>query len=268
MQEKVIDFSTYSSIRIGPKIPVKIAQNLNEAILLQKTHFLIGGANNILLSPKNHAIFTLGKEFDYIIDKGDFIEVGASVSAKKVFAYFKSQNLALLEFLGTIPGKIGGIIKMNAGMKQYEVKNAIHSVCIDGIWHKNIAFSYRNSDISGVIIAVRFKKNAGFDSKIESQCKIMRSHQPKQPSAGSFFRNPSEIPLGFDRAKSAGELLDLAGFKGRRKGNVAFSEKHANFLINLGRGEFNDAISLIESAKDAVKKRFNITLKSEVVVKI
>lgn len=266
MQEKIIDFSAYSSIKIGPKIPVKIAQNTNEAIALSKTHFIVGGANNLLLSPKNHAIFMLGKEFDYIVDRGDFIEVGARCSAKKAFSYFKSQNLALLEFLGTIPGQMGGIIKMNAGLKQYEIKNAIHSVCVSGIWRENITFHYRYSDICGVITAIRLKKMIGFDKNIESICKIMRNNQPKTPSAGSFFRNPSDIPSGFEKPKSAGELLDLAGFRGKRKGNVAFSEIHANFLVNLGGGTFSDAITLVESAKCEVKKRFNIDLKSEVIV--
>lgn len=266
MQEKVIDFASYSSIKIGPKIAVKVAQSIDEAVLLHKTHFIIGGANNLLLSPKNHAIFKLGTEFDYIKDIGDFIEVGASCAAKKAFLYFKSHNLSSLEFLGTIPGQMGGIVKMNAGLKQYEIKNAIHSVCIDGIWRENISFGYRSSDIFGVIVAIRLKKSLGFDNNIESSCKIMRSNQPKKPSAGSFFRNPSEIPRGFCEKKSAGELLDLAGFRGRRIGNVAFSENHANFLVNLGGGSFDDAINLVESAKYEVKKRFFIDLKSEVVV--
>lgn len=266
MQEKIIDFTKYSSIKIGPKISVKIVQNIDEILALQKTHFIIGGANNLLLSSKNHALFMLGKEFDYIHDLGDLIEVGASCNAKKAFLYFKGQNLSGLEFLGTIPGKIGGIVKMNAGMKGYEVANIIHSVCENGEWKENITFGYRNSDISGVISAVRFKKNAGFDASIELLCKTMRSNQPKNPSAGSFFRNPCEIPCGFSEPLSAGKLLDLAGFKGKRISNIAFSEIHANFLINCGGGSFEDAITLTNIAKDEVKKRFGIVLQSEVVV--
>ncbi len=266
MQEKIIDFAKYSSIKIGGRIAVKIAQNIDEILALQKSHFIIGGANNLLLSPKNHALFMLGKEFDYIRDLGDFIEVGASCNAKKAFLHFKAQNLSGLEFLGTIPGKIGGIVKMNAGMKSYEVARIVHSVCVNSVWRDNIAFGYRTSGIDGAISAVRLKKIVGFDSAVEAQCKTMRSNQPKNPSAGSFFKNPLEIPRGFESILSAGKLLEMAGFKGKRIGNVAFSEIHANFLINCGGGSFEDAIALTNLAKDAVKAQFGITLQSEVII--
>lgn len=270
MQEKTIDFAKYSSIKIGGRIAVQIAQNIDEILTLQKSHFIIGGANNLLLSPKNHTLFMLGKEFDYIRDLGDLVEVGASCNAKKAFLHFKVQNLGGLEFLGTIPGKIGGIIKMNAGMKSYEVGKIVHSVCVNDAnqskWVENVAFGYRASGICGVISAVRFKKIIGFDANAESLCKTMRSNQPKNPSAGSFFRNPLEIPRGFESTLSAGKLLDLAGFRGKRIGNVAFSEIHANFLINCGGGRFEDAITLTNLAKAAVKAQFGITLQSEVVV--
>ena len=266
MQEKIINFATYSSIKIGTAMPVKIAQNIDEILSLQKSHFIVGGANNLLISPQNHALFMLGKEFDYIHDLGDLVEVGASCNAKKAFLYFKAQNLGGLEFLGTIPGKIGGIVKMNAGMKSYEVAKIVHSVCENGEWCENIAFGYRASGIVGAISAVRFRKIVGFESAIVAQCKAMRSNQPKNPSAGSFFKNPLEIPRGFEAVLSAGKLLDLAGFRGRRMGNVAFSEMHANFLINCGGGSFADAIALTNLAKDAVYEKFGIALQSEVVI--
>lgn len=268
MQEKILDFATYSSIKIGGKIAVQIAQNIDEILALQKTHFIIGGANNLLLSPANHALFMLGREFDYIRDLGDLVEVGASCSARRVFSAFKAQNLGGLEFLGTIPGKMGGIIKMNAGMKQYEVARIAHSVCVNGAWicAKSLDFGYRTSAINGVVSAVRFQKMQGFREKVALECKIMRKNQPKNPSAGSFFKNPSAIPRGFEMPLSAGKLLDLAGFKGKRVGNVAFSEIHANFLINLGGGKFSEAINLVNLAKLAVREKFGIELENEVVV--
>ena len=266
MTKKIIDFSKYSAIKIGPKIPIKIAQNIDEIRALCATHTIIGGANNVLLSPQNHALFMLGSEFDYISDLGECIEVGAGCNARKAFLYFRAQNLSGLEFLGTIPGKMGGIVKMNAGMKSFEVANAICSVCENGVWRENVAFSYRKSEICGVISAVRFKKISGFDGKVESQCKIMRSNQPKGASAGSFFRNPREIPRGFETPLSAGALIEMAGFKGRKIGGVKFSEIHANFLINCGGGSFADAMTLTNLAKDAVKEKFGVELKSEVVV--
>ncbi|RDU63527.1 UDP-N-acetylmuramate dehydrogenase [Helicobacter sp. MIT 14-3879] len=272
MQDKIIDFSKYSSIKIGPKLSIKIAQNINEAIdLYNSGYFLIGKANNIIFSPKKHKIFQLGMEFNYIKDLGDYIEIGARSGNRKVFLYFKEHNLSGLEFLGTIPGSIGGIVKMNAGMKQYEIKNIIQSVCIDGKWEENINFSYRNSNIDGIISAVRFKKINGFNKDLESSFKIMRINQPKEPSAGSCFKNPKILGIKEKNNAnlgnfSAGKLLDLAGFRGYRIGNMKFSQKHANFLINLGNGSFKDAIKLIELAKSEVLKIHNITLECEVII--
>lgn len=260
MIEKQIDFSKYSSIRIGGIFTIKIAQNINEALNLYKNHFLIGKVNNILLSHKEHDIFQLGSEFDYIKDSANFVEVGARSVSKKVFLYFKNENLSGLEFLGSLPGSIGGIVKMNAGMKQYEIKNALHSICINGEWKDStsIDFTYRNSNIDGVISAVRFKKIVNFNKNLESLFKQMRSNQPKEPSCGSCFKNPDEIP--------AGKLLEMANLRGYKIGNMAFSPKHANFLVNTGGGTFDEALELINLAKDRIYNEYKIKLENEIII--
>ena len=86
----------------------------------------------------------------------------------------------------------------------------------------------------------------------------MRSNQPKEPSLGSTFKNPKEAP--------AGKLLEKVKLKGFRIGNVAFSPKHANFLINLGGGKFSEAIELIEIAEKRVWEEFGIELKREIEI--
>jgi len=79
----------------------------------------------------------------------------------------------------------------------------------------------------------------------------MRAH-----SAGCVFKNPEGL--------SAGKLLDDAGFRGKRLGDMAFSDLHANFLINMGRGESAAALELLENARTAVAGRCGITLQTEV----
>ena len=260
MINKTIDFTKYSSIKIGGIKTLKIAQNINEALDLSTTHFLLGKASNTLISPSAKNLFCLGDEFDYIKEYNDFIEIGAKSNAKKVFLYFKSQNLKGAEFLSSIPGNIGGIIKMNAGMKEYEIKDSIIEININGKWieSKNIDFAYRNSNIDGVIFAARFKKEKGFRLDLESLFKNMRKNQPKEPSLGSCFKNPKEMP--------AGKLLDMANLKGYNIGNMAFSNKHANFMINLGNGNFEDALRLIDIAKNRIYKQHRITLEPEIII--
>lgn len=261
MLQKTIDFNKYSSINIGGVKTVCIAQTTMEALTLNNKGFsIIGKVNNVLINPRSKKLLQLGKEFDYINDCGDYIEIGAMCNTKKAFLYFKKNNLRGVEFLGSLPGSIGGVIKMNAGMKGFEIKDVVISVLINNEWvdSKDINFTYRHSGIDGIIFAARFKKYSGFDSALEANFKAMRNNQPNLPSCGSCFKNPS--------INSAGLLLDQAGLRGMQLGNMAFSKKHANFLVNMGGGKFEDAISLIDIAKKRVLEKFDIHLELEVVI--
>jgi len=88
--------------------------------------------------------------------------------------------------------------------------------------------------------------------------KKLRDNQPNFPSAGSCFKNPKD--------NFAGKLLEEAGLKGYRVGNISFSQTHANFLINHGNGTFEDAINLINKAKKEVFERFGINLELEIEI--
>ncbi|MEA3384730.1 MAG: UDP-N-acetylmuramate dehydrogenase, partial [Campylobacterota bacterium] len=233
--DKVIDFKKYSSINIGPKAKVKI---INEIDNYEK-YKIIGKANNLLVSNKPPLLAILGEEFDYIIQKGDKLIVGAATSSGKLLTYCKKNNIANLEFLAKLPGTVGGLTKMNAGLKQWEIFNYINNITTqDGVILKDeINYSYRYTDIKGVIFEVVFDIEYGY--KIESQKEFvkMRDNQPNLPSAGSCFKNPKE--------HSAGYLIEKVGLKGFRVGSMAFSSIHANFLVNLGGGTFDEAIKLI-----------------------
>lgn len=261
MFQRIIDFNKHSSIRIGGIKTVTIIQSIDEILnITNKDYCILGKVNNILISHNAKNLIQLGKEFDYIKDCGNYIEIGAMCNTKKAFLYFKNKNLSGLEFLGSIPGSIGGAIKMNAGMKEFEIKDSIISVLINNKWvdSNDINFKYRHSGIEGIIFAARFIKNANFNNELECIFKKMRLNQPNLPSCGSCFKNP--MP------NYAGQLLEQAGLRGMRIGDMEFSKKHANFLINTGKGKFEDAISLINLAKEKVLEKFNINLELEIVV--
>lgn len=254
---KIIDFSKYSSIKIGACLSVEIINDVQE---MNQRFQIIGYGNNLLVSPTAKNLAMLGENYDYISDIGDFIEVGGSSSSGKIYRYFRDFDFGGLEFLRALPGSLGGLVKMNAGMKEYEMKNALHSVCIDGEWVsiENLSMEYRRTNIDGVIFAARFKKIPRFRQELVEIFDSMRSSHPKKPSCGSCFKNPD--------GDFAGRLLESVGLKGYNIKNVAFSEKHANFLINLGGGDFEDAINLIEIAKKKVFEQFGITLEEEVII--
>ena len=261
MQTKIIDFSTYSSLKIGAPIEVNLIQTPQDSKLaLSQNMQIIGKANNLLVSPKATNLALLDKTFSYITDCGEYIEVGGAYPSGRIFSYFKSHNLGGLEFLQALPGSLGGLVKMNAGMKQYEIKSILHSINVNGEWHDVSTFpmNYRDSGITGIILAARFYKKEGFDIALHQQCNTLRKHHPKEPSCGSCFKNP--------KGDYAGRLLESAELKGYRINDIAFSEQHANFLVNKGKASFEDAITLIELAKKRVFEQSGIQLECEVQI--
>lgn len=261
MQTKIVDFSTYSSLKIGSCIEVNLIQTLEDCKLaLSQNMRIIGKANNLLVSPKATNLALLDKSFAYIADCGEYIEVGGAYSSGRIFSYFKSHNLSGLEFLQALPGSLGGLVKMNAGMKQYEMKSILHSINVNGEWHNVGSFpvNYRDSGITGIILAARFYKKIGFDTSLHMQCNALRKHHPKEPSCGSCFKNP--------KGDYAGRLLESAGLKGYRINDIAFSQQHANFLVNKGKANFEDALTLIEFAKKRVFELSGIMLECEVQI--
>lgn len=255
--QKIVDFSKYSSIKIGPKVRINI---VNQICDIPKDWLIIGGCNNTLLPPNPPPIAMLGEEFSFIKKDGDFLHVGAATSGGRVLSFARKNNLKGFEILQKLPGLIGGIVKMNAGLKEWEIGKIVKKVRTKSGWieRDKIGFKYRDSGIDELIFEVVFEAKSGFDEELFKMFKNLRENQPNEPSCGSCFKNP---PNDF-----AGRLLEEAGFRGKRIGNVAFSQKHANFLVNLDGGTYDEAVELIELAKDEVFKRFGVRLEEEILV--
>jgi UDP-N-acetylmuramate dehydrogenase len=253
---KVIDFKKYTSIGIGKKHKVKIINEIGDYPKYQ----IIGKANNLLISNNPKPMAILSDEFDYIIQKENKLIVGASTSSGKLLSYCKKNNIANFEFLAKLPGLIGGLVKMNAGLKQWEIFNFLHSIKTTHgiILKKDITYSYRYTAIQGIIFEAIFDISKGFDKEQQKLFIKMRDNQPNLPSAGSCFKNP--------KAHSAGYLLEKVGLKGYQIGGMAFSSIHANFLVNSGNGTFDEAIKLISLAKQKVKQTFDIDLQLEIII--
>lgn len=257
MDSKIIDFSKYSSIKVGTRMCVKIIQDFDD---LEDNLRVIGFANNLLIAPQASKVAILDKKYDYILDLGTHIEVGAKTSSAKIYRYFKEANLGGLEFLHALPGSLGGLVKMNAGMKEYEIRDILNSACVNGQWKNadELALGYRSSNVKGVIFAARFKKLKGFRQELIKVFEVMRTTHPKNPSCGSCFKNP--------KGNFAGQLLEAVGLKGYRIGDLSFSSKHANFLINVGKGSFKEAVELINLGEKRVFEKFGINLEREVLI--
>ena len=256
----IIDFQKYSSVRIGGAFEVEI---LNE--ICEFSGLLIGGANNLLVSnePKNLAI--LGEKFDFIEileenEKFCTLKIGCATKSSKIYNFAKNKNLKGFEFLGKIPGLLGGILKMNAGLKECDIsKNLLSIKCFKGEISKEKAnFAYRFCGIKSPMFEAIFRLKKGFDYALDENLKKARANQPSGASFGSIFKNPKG---GF-----AGQMIEAVGLKGFKKNDAMISEKHANFLINTKKASFEDAIFLINLAKKRVFEEFGVSLEKEVVI--
>jgi len=256
MKNKLINFSKFSSIKIGNSFNVEIIENGD---IITKDSYLIGSCNNILIGKNPPKLSKLSKDYDYIKIENNKIKIGGATPSGKIISFCKKNNIANFEFISQLPGTLGGLVKMNAGLKDYEIFNYLIDIYTDKLIDKNkINYGYRRTDITQPILEASFILEYGFDNTKIDIFKTMRLNQPKLPSAGSCFKNP----IG----DYAGRLIEEVGLKGFRVGDMEFSSKHANFLVNLGFGSFNDAIYLINEAKKRVYEKFKINLECEIII--
>jgi UDP-N-acetylmuramate dehydrogenase len=254
---RFLDFCKYTSIHIGGVHEVLVINEMGDYSEFQ----IIGRGNNLLIDPQTKTKFAiLGEAFDYIEQKEDKLYVGCATKSGKLLSYAKKHNLANFEFLGKLPGNLGGLVKMNAGLKQWEIFNYIDSIKTkEGyIKKENIKHGYRYTHIDTIVYEVVFNLSSGYSKEMSEQFSKMRENQPQTPSAGSCFKNPQN--------ESAGRLIEQVGLKGFCKNGMAFSSQHANFLVNYGGGTYEDAMFLIELAKQKVKEAFDIELELEIEV--
>jgi UDP-N-acetylmuramate dehydrogenase len=260
MVVKSVDFSKFSSIRVGGKLDVFEIEFADEVLQIGD-FYIIGAGNNLLISPEyKGTLLKLSKKFDFINFSFPKISIGGATLNGKIFNFSKKENLSGFEFLQYLPSSLGGLVKMNAGLKEYETFENLLRVKTENGWipKSNIEFGYRFAKIDGVILEAEFEIGKGFSKELVEMFQNMRANQPKGKSAGSTFKNPK----GF----SAGKLLQDVGMKGFKIGDMEFSRIHSNFLMNLGKGTFEDALQLIETAEKRVFEEFGIELQREIEV--
>ena len=191
---------------------------------IPKDRMIIGHANNLLVSSTPLPLMMLSKDFSFMELEDEVLTIGCATPTGKILSFAKKNDLAGFEFVSKLPGSLGGMIAMNAGVKSYEVFNIVDAVKIDGVWveKEDIEYGYRFANLGGVATEVRFRIKKGFDKALLDELINLRSNQPKTASAGSAFKNPE--------GDYAGRLIEAVGLKGVPQGGMCFSQEHANFL--------------------------------------
>lgn len=231
---------------------------------------VLGKGSNMLVSDKGVRGAVLNFEdglTEMRCEKG-IVFVDAGVTIARFVDFCVQHGFQGVEMLPGIPGTVGGAIMMNAGSYGGEISNYLIDVEVlrDGavvrVRKEGAGFGYRRSGfVDDIIMGASFKLPEGDKNEIVNRRKELlmkrnRAQPVNFPNSGSMFKNP---PGTF-----AAKLLDEAGMKGIRRGNAQISERHANFIVNLGDATAQDILELIELARRTVHEKFGVSLELEV----
>ena len=216
-------------------------------------------------------VIRLGKSFSKI-DRVDqtTLRCGGGASGILVSSTARDAGIAGLEFLRGIPGTVGGFVRMNGGAYGREVKDVLVSARLalrSGEvveWPlEKLGYTYRHSDVplGAVVIEGVFRGTPGDSQAIGAEMDaIARAREESQPlrsrTGGSTFKNPP--------GHKAWALIDAAGCRGFRIGDAQVSEKHCNFLLNLGSATSAEIESLGEEVRRRVEAKTHISLEWEI----
>ncbi|MFN7709646.1 MAG: UDP-N-acetylmuramate dehydrogenase [Holosporales bacterium] len=234
--------------------------------------YTLGVGSNLLVRDGGvpGVVIRLGRGFSNIALKGADLELGGAVLDRTASLVARDEAMTGLEFLCSIPGTIGGGLRMNAGCYGSEMRDVLQvAIALDerGELHKltneDMGFSYRHCAIpeDWIFVGARLKTKHGKVEQISETMNTMLAQRDEtQPvrtrTGGSTFANPAGL--------KAWELIDQAGCRGLARGGAMISEKHCNFLLNTGEATAEDLEELAEEVRRRVFAQTGVTLRWEI----
>jgi UDP-N-acetylmuramate dehydrogenase len=231
---------------------------------------ILGKGSNVLVSDEGirGAVINLGNSLSSVHAEGNRIYAEAGVTLVRFVDFCVQRGLKGVEMLAGIPGTIGGALIMNAGAYGGEISTFLADVevlragTLQYLKKSEITFSYRRSSLHHeVILGAGFDLPPGDREEIvqvrkELLLKRNRTQPTNMPNSGSMFKNPE--------GNFAARLIEQAGLKGTRIGEAQISEKHSNFIVNLGGATAGNVLDLVRLAQKKVYEKFDIQLELEV----
>jgi UDP-N-acetylmuramate dehydrogenase len=240
--------------------------------------FTLGGGANTVVGDAGveGAVLKLGPDFasEQVEEGGDhaLLTLGAGAPIARFVSLAREQRAVGVAWAAGIPGTVGGMVTMNAGTRVGAAADHLEAVEVatpDGLrWlaASELRLSYRHCELpeGAVLTRARCRVRRGDESLVQEDARAAkadverrRSTQPlSQPNSGSVFVNPG--------GDFAGRLVEQVGLKGARRGGAQISEKHANFIVNLGDATAADVVELIALARNTVLSATGIELHPEV----
>jgi len=237
---------------------------------------VVGSGSNLLIADEGFRglVLKLDGSLATIEQHGERLLCGGGARLPQAAAFAGRAGLSGLEFGVNIPGTVGGAVKMNANAYGGDLARVLEWVEVttrsgtDRRAPSRLGFSYRRSNLGPDEIVARasFALSPAEPDSVKSKLADMRSQRrAAQPSGiktfGSTFKNPDDPRA---EGKSAGVLLDEAGCRGLTVGGARFSEKHANFVENVGEATTADVIALMGEGRRRVRERFGVDVEPEV----
>ncbi|MFR7592940.1 MAG: UDP-N-acetylmuramate dehydrogenase [Longibaculum sp.] len=242
----------------------------------QVKHMVIGKGSDILFSDKEYegVVFSVSKGLNRVHING--LEIRAEAGVSMIYLAYEAAKTGLsgFEFMGGIPGTIGGGVYMNAGAYKYCMADVFTSAVVLNekgefitLTKEEMQFDYRKSILQvhkdWILIEATFTMAPRDPQEImlvlDKRKEKRMSTQPWNfASAGSIFRNPEEKP--------AWRYIDECGLRGYEIGGAQVSPKHSNFIVNNGYASAKDILDLILLVEKTVFDRFRVELKKEVIL--
>lgn len=240
--------------------------------------WVLGGGSNVLVSDAGLRGLVIANACREIRrHEGDVVWAESGANLAGLARQTVRWGLSGLEWGVSVPGTVGGAVVGNAGAHGGSVAdNLLRATLVqaDGRMAEwpatRFQFAYRHSVLkeqlqargtAPVLLSAAFQLAEADRSQVEARAAeflaYRRATQPVEPSAGSIFRNPP--------GDYAGRILDSLGFKGRRHGGAAFSNAHANFIVNHGGATAADVVSLIDEARQAAWSQMAVALVPEIL---
>ena len=274
--------SKHTTFRVGGPARYLVIPNSKQSLvetmkLINKYELpfkVIGRGSNLLPSDRlfEGIIVKCDKGLDHVEIDGTQVTVGAGVSTILLANKVAKCELAGLEFISGVPGSVGGAIYMNAGAYNREIQDVLVKALIldeagelKWLTVEEMGFSYRQSILQThknwiVVEAVLQLEKGSYEEIMElmkaRKVRRIESQPTNLPSAGSTFRNP--LP------HYSWQLIEKSGLRGVRIGGAEVSQKHCNFIVNVGGATATDIYELIQHVQAVVFEKHGIQLHPEV----
>lgn len=261
-----------ADVLVEPIDVEEVARLVKQASANRVPIFVLGGTNLLVRDGGiRGVVMSLSKLRAIREEPGHVLYAEGGVGMPTLIGYAVRRGLAGMEWGAGIPGTVAGCVVMNAGTRLGEMKDALKGVrlvtskgTVIDLNASDIKFEYRHARLPrGVVVGAWLQLRAGAQAELEKTVKdylqYRKDTQPLAlPSAGCVFRNPPR--------DSAGRLVEEAGLKGARIGDAQVSDKHANFMVNVGAARANDVLALIQKVRREVRRRTGVWLDLELKV--